>query len=444
MTASGCGGQQMPPNHRDVYTYSIESQLAPREMREKHETLDMRMLLEPCVTNVRIRNFKSIGACAVRLGRLTILVGRNSSGKSNFLDALRFVTDSLQTSLDHAIKSRGGIEAVRRRSTGHPHNFSIELQLNVSESEVARYSFEIGAESRGGFSVKREALQITRADGSPGPRYIVEAGNVTHPADSTMPKAVSDRLYLVTASGLPEYRAAYDALTAMGFYNLNPEAMKEVQNPDAGQILRRDGSNLASVIARITDDQPDVRIRMTEYLQAIVPDIVGFERVALGHHETLQFRQEVKGAKQPWRFYAASMSDGTLRALGILVAVMQLADRKRNVRVIGIEEPETALHPAATGALMDCLRGATEHTQVLITTHSPDLLDQFDAQTDDLLVVMSNQGTTEIGPADRASLESISKHLYTAGELLRMDQLQPDTASTEYQNTMNWPETTEP
>ena len=53
---------------------------------------------EPFLKRVCIRNYKSIGACSVELGALTILVGRNGSGKSNFLDALRLVADGLQTS----------------------------------------------------------------------------------------------------------------------------------------------------------------------------------------------------------------------------------------------------------------------------------------------------------------------------------------------------------
>jgi predicted ATPase len=60
----------------------------------------------PFLRRVVINNYKSIGKCDVKLKRLTVLVGRNGSGKSNFLDALRFVTEGLQTSVDHAIKSR--------------------------------------------------------------------------------------------------------------------------------------------------------------------------------------------------------------------------------------------------------------------------------------------------------------------------------------------------
>jgi predicted ATPase len=206
---------------------------------------------------------------------------------------------------------------------------------------------------------------------------------------------------------------------------LNPQSIREIQKPDAGELLRRDGANLASVVARLAEDRPQVKHRIQEYLEKIVPEIADFERAPVGHQETLVFRQRVTGAQHPWRFFAGSMSDGTLRTLGILAAAMQLVDRNDPIRLVGIEEPETALHPAATGALMDALREASESTQVIATTHSPDLLDRLDPESDTLLVVVAEDGTTRIGPADDASLDAVKSHLYSAGDLLRMDQLQP-------------------
>lgn len=75
---------------------------------------------------------------------------------------------------------------------------------------------------------------------------------------------------------------------------------------------------------------------------------------------------------------------------------------------------------------MDGLREATEHTQVIITSHSPDLLDQMDLEIDTLLAVALQDGVTRIAPIDKASRSVIRDHLYTPGELLRMDQLEPD------------------
>jgi predicted ATPase len=387
---------------------------------------------------VLIHNYKSIDKCCVELGVLTILVGRNGSGKSNFLDGLRLVVDGLQTSLDHAIKSRGGIDVVRRRSTGHPRNFSIDLEMNLGEWNTATYGFEVGSRPEGGFFVKRERLKIVAPNNRTIASYLIYEGTVREASIENAPPAAKDRLYLVNAAGFPEFREVYDGLLAMGFYNVNPEAMKALQSPDARELLHHDGGNIASVIARLKKDQPKIARRITEYLSSIVDGIADVDRVAWGPHETLEFRQDVDGSSHPWRFYAASMSDGTLRALGTLVAVMQLVEHKEPIRLVGIEEPETALHPAAAGALMDALREASVHTQVVITTHSPDLVDQVDPEKDRLLAVQATKGTTEIGPVDAASLEAIRKHRYSPGELLRMDQLQIDPADLARQQQRNF------
>lgn len=382
--------------------------------------------LPPFLRRVRIRNYKSIGICALSLRPLTVLVGRNGSGKSNFLDALQFVADSLRTSLDHAIQSRGGVVDVRRRSTSHPRNFSIDVEVSLPSFRFARYGFEIGARKEGGFSVKIERLKVFDAAGQTVAFFFRKEEGLLQASADRMPPVSEDRLYLVNAAGLPEFRPVYDALLAMGFYNLNPESIQELQNPDAGELLRSDGSNLASVVARLSVERPEAMERIMDFLTTIVPEITGVERVSLGPKETLQFRQRVEGAQHPWKFYASSMSDGTLRALGALVAVMQITRGIIPVRLVGIEEPETALHPAAAGALVDALREASTHTQILVTSHSPDVLDQIDLEHDGLLVVVAPEGSTRIGPADNASLEALRRHLYSPGELLRMDQLQPD------------------
>lgn len=386
---------------------------------------------------VRVRNFKSISKCAVRFRPVTLLVGRNGSGKSNFLDALRFVVDGLRSSLDYAIRQRGGIDNVRRRSTGHPRNFAMELLVTLPNGDVATYSFEIAARPNGGFAIKRETLSIEGRSRPHAASFHREEARVLAASRDNMPPVLEDRLYLVNAAGLPEFRPAYDALLSAGFYNLNPETMKEPQSPDSGELLHPDGANIASVLARLARQQPETVERIRTYLSTIVPAIEDFESVTLGPRETLQFSQRVEGAQHPWRFYAASMSDGTLRALGALVAVGQLGGTTAGpVRLVGIEEPETALHPAAAGALMDALREASLHTQVIATTHSPDLLSEVDLQRDGLLVVASNDGNTRIAPVDSASVQAVQPHLYTPGELLRLDQLQADAQDLKRQEQL--------
>lgn len=103
------------------------------------------------VTRVVLKNYKSIASCDVALQRLVFLVGPNGSGKSNFLDALRFVSDALRSSLDHALRDRGGINEVRRRSRGHPTHFGIRLDFRLRDDDLGRYAFRIGAKQHGGY-----------------------------------------------------------------------------------------------------------------------------------------------------------------------------------------------------------------------------------------------------------------------------------------------------
>ena len=392
----------------------------------------------PFLRRVVLRNYKSIAACDLKLGPLVFLVGPNGSGKSNFLDALRLVSDGLSTPFDHAIRERGGIDDVRRRSTGHPHNFGIRLEMTLARTgQHASLAFEVSAKSNGAFEIKEEQCFIEAQPPLFSPtqqpraaaHYTVRRGNVVDSSVASPPVGSADRLYLVTVSGIADFRPLYDELSSMSFYNLNPEQIREVQPPDVGRLLARDGRNLASVLGRLQQEAPDAVQQVVAYLSRIVADIKDVERQAVANKETLLFRQQVKGSAYPWKFFANSMSDGTLRALGVLVALAQGTDRTHPVSLVGIEEPEVALHPAASGVLFEALREASFHTQVIVTSHSPDLLDSDEVNEDAILAVTSDSGVTQIGAISEVGKSSLREHLYTAGELLRMAQLEPDEAS---------------
>lgn len=385
------------------------------------------------VHRVRLKNYRSIGQCDVQLGPLTFLVGPNGSGKSNFVDALRFVADALNQTLDHAIRDRGGIDAVRRKSTGHPYDVAIRLDFDLPTA-TGWYSFEINASGKGQWSVKREECVVHLSgkvfEHPDGLHFAVSGGHVEAFPTSfgPPPPATPDRLFLVNAAGHPPFRIVHDALTRMGFYNLDPAAMRRLQPPDPGHLLKRDGANVASALARLAI-APDSKQRLVEYLARVTPGVVGVEPETLGPAETVEFRQHVHGAKHPWRFLAQNMSDGTVRALGVLLALNQTGNGVP-IPLVGIEEPETALHPAAAGVLLDALREAAARMQVLVTSHSVELLDNKDLTDESILAVVAEDNETHIGPIDFAGREALRKRLYTAGELLRMDQLRPDPAQS--------------
>jgi predicted ATPase len=385
------------------------------------------------LNKIKIHNYKSIADCTVDLKPLNYLVGPNGAGKSNFLDALRFVAESLNTSLDHAFRERGGINEVRRRSSGHPTHFGIRLEFRLSNNSEGYYAFRIGSKIKSGFEVQKEECQIYGPGITDKEWFIVsDAGKKVAGSQRVLPAASSDRLYLVAASGLPRFRPLFDALSQMGFYNFNPEEIRELQPPDTGELLRRDGSNLASVLGLLAKENKEARQRVIEYLSKVVPGMLDVAVKHIGKKDTLEFRQAVGKNASPWRFLAENMSDGTLRALGVLTALFQSANGgSRKVLLVGIEEPEVAVHPGAAGVLRDSLKIASAAMQVLVTSHSPDLLDDKSISETSILAVENVNGATKIGRIDEAGRSAIRDRLYTAGELLRQNDLKPDISAIE-------------
>ncbi|MDX2154317.1 MAG: AAA family ATPase [Bryobacteraceae bacterium] len=154
--------------------------------------------------------------------------------------------------------------------------------------------------------------------------------------------------------------------------------------------------------------------RLMEYLSRIVPKV--------GHVEAVQsegyFFLAFGGAT------AKHVSDGTLRAVALLAALFQPATDE-GPSLIGIEEPEAGLHPAAAAILLGAMKERSRSTQVIATSHSPEMLDELRLEEDLLLAVALVDGQTEIGPLDAAGRDIVKRHLYTPGDLLRMEQITP-------------------
>ena len=284
------------------------------------------------VTRVALRNYRSIAACDVALPPLAVLVGPNGSGKSNFLDALRFIAQALRFSPEHALRERGGINEVRRRSRGHPNHFAVRVDFRLPDA-AGHYAFEIGARPRGRYFVRREHCFVWGTASERSDFFRIEDGrhrssSMSHPP----PAGGSDRLYLLPASTYKAFRPVYDTLAGMGFYNLNPAQIRELQSPDPGDLLDRDGGNIASVLDRMKSDSPSDVERIGQYLASVVPGTYSVEPRTVGPKLTLEFRQRVRSDPNPWRFLANNVSDGTLRVLGVLAALFQRPGASRSAR----------------------------------------------------------------------------------------------------------------
>ena len=380
------------------------------------------------IRRVELRNYRGIEHCDVALGPLMFLVGPNASGKSNFLDALRFVSDCLNTSVDQAIRVRGGFKQLCRQGSGN--SFSLRLTTAFGNLGTAEYVLEIAAGPTRSFEIAVEDCRLTGVLGSTVEGYERRRGSVAFSFPlgidlgdgESNPPQTSDRLYLGALAGWPMFGLIYRFLSTMAFYNPLTIPMREYQSQDPGSRLTSNASNLASVFRTMRETHPDWAERIIQYLTVAVPRLRKVVDVEVGERITLRFTEASIGGPER-TFYASSMSDGTLRMLAILLAIFQRSEQ--DTSLVGIEEPELGVHPAAAEVLYDSLETASRLRQVLVTTHSSELLERDDVDLNSILAFSAEGDSTLVEPLDDTVRSILQQKLSTPGEMLRKDLLGP-------------------
>ena len=370
------------------------------------------------LTRVVLENYKSIARCDVRLGPLMYLVGPNGSGKSNFLDAIAFVAEALRTSVGGALLIRHGGGAICHAANRAEGYFRIRLEFRVAGSVSGHYELKIGRPKENAgiahWLVQDERLEI-------GGVELLGAG----------PRG--DRLALALHADQPQYRSVYEALTGMRCYAIDPRSMVDVPNADLGTHYFADGSNLASVLYRVSRQQEDSYERIAEYLRLILPSLrrLHVEQFDLpkappseATKVVLVFEQRI-GGTDAQSFYPSQMSAGTLRALGVLTAVLGPTDSDRPT-VIALEEPEAHVQPAVVGVLRDAMVEASYRNQIIVATQSADMLDDKEVSVDSILVFSADDGVTSIAGISELDRDAIRRKLYSPGELMRTGHLWPE------------------
>lgn len=373
-----------------------------------------------------LKRFRSVPAECVTLSNPTFLVGQNGSGKSNLVDAFAFLAEAMVSPLQAVFDRRGGISVVRNRSSGksYPPDLGLGVVLSGGEAGIrtAHYAFQVAALKNYGFEVVREQCVVERPNGE---RDWFERDKRQTPAfrsssSSLNPAVEPSALALPLIGGDARFHDVFRFLSAMRVYAIEPAKLREMQDPDAGTSLRSDGGNAASVLQEIERQSADNWVRVCELLETIVPQTTKVQAKKHGNKLSLEFTQEWDDRNKV-KFEAFSMSDGTLRALGLLTAVFQ----QPSPSVLVVEEPEATIHPGALGAVLDLLRHASRHMQVVVTTHSPELLDARWIEDSQLRIVSWAAGATRISEVSHASREALQQHLMGAGELLRSNALTP-------------------
>ena len=377
--------------------------------------------MEPTIKQLVLKRFRSIPSERITFDNPTIFVGRNGSGKSNIVSAFSFLADAMASPLQAVFDKAGGISAVRNRSSGQSRPPHVGLRVDFGrlngKAGPGFYAFEVKALPNYGFSVVREQCSV---GGERDGRWWFDrvgtefTSNVSGMKPSLDPASLS----LPLVGGEAKFAPVLRTLAAMRVYSIEPSKVREMQEPDSGTSLKFDGANVTSVLKEIERQSKDDFQRISDVLATIVPNTKSVQVKKHGKNLSLEFTQEW-GEEKRLKFEGFSMSDGTLRAIGLLAAVFQ----RPVPSLIVVEEPEATIHPGALESVLDLLRHASKHMQVVITTHSPELLDAKWITDQHLRIVEWTEGATRVAPVSDATRKALHDHLMGAGELLRSNAL---------------------
>ena len=286
------------------------------------------------------------------------------------------------------------------------------------------YSFSIKVSSTLPFNDTGSEILNEECTISDGSFYRIKNNKLEKTNIKSPPNLSSKHLYLVRASGIGNFSIVFDYLSNMSFYNPIPHSIKSRRLDSNTYKVSKDADNLFNTMFNSRFQKSTGSRKISDYLTKIIQNYTG---IAFTHTDLPDVG--ISQGLGDETFWSQNLSDGTLRAIAILFILFQSSFTKElKFLIIGIEEPELALHPAATSVLLDAMREASQNTQILVTTHSPDLLDNVDLENGDELVlaVDARDGETIIAPIDSASREIVKENLFSLGDLLRMRQLEPE------------------
>ena len=377
------------------------------------------------VRKIWVKNYRGMADVEVELEPISVFVGHNSSGKSNLVDVFRFFRDLCRYGLDAAVAKRGGMGAIRRWSPkGKRGDVEISLEIGTEEFEGV-YSLTLGSERKDEYRVKGEICDVKAGDNGAGVHFETRNGQwIDHP--ETIQPTLSDRSpVLPLISDHPPFSKIYREISGFSFYNILPGVVSAPQKPTNPYPLDEHGENFASTLREL-QRSADLMGPLKSAVAHILPNVIDLQVSRVGGYLITQILQRMDHQHHA-RFDLTQESDGTLRILGLLVALYQGSPTS----LVALEEPELTVHPGLLPMLWEEIENAGERGQILVTTHSPDLLDLCEGES--IRVVQKADGLTTVGPIESSQRETIRERLFAPGELLRAHGLRQDPHSAQIQ-----------
>jgi predicted ATPase len=339
----------------------------------------------PALVKLAADNFRSLRQVDVDLGDFNVLVGPNASGKSNLLDLIRFIGDSVRTDLGPAIDLRGGFEAICFRAAKR-RRIHIRVLTNVtsysSPTALDDYQLEFWIGKSAGratrFLVREESFKFKRTK-TRGRRITIDGSKVEVVDEGSGGKEKSESRALLRADSLglstlprlsdeaggTQIREIAELFSAFRVYDIDVAAARRPAPVTSDTRLAADASNLAAFLLRLRNDKEQFA-RLVDDARAFVPGLDELHFVSIGGSDEA-VAVEIEELALPGRTPLSHASFGTIRALALLALLYD----PQPPRLTCVEEIDHGLHPYVFDRLTDRLREASKRTQLIVATHSP-------------------------------------------------------------------------
>lgn len=374
---------------------------------------------KPLVERLTIRNYRVLRSVEMKnLTPLTVLLGPNGSGKSTVFDAIAFLNEAFTGGLRGAWDARNRMAEIRSRGANGPVSFEIQYREH-KRARLVTYSLDI-EEEEGRPVVASERLRWTIApqQGRPKEILVFAHGQGTvydGDSDTTTHETLesSDLLAVSTLGALSRYPQV-SALRRFisGWYLSYISAGETRTTPMSGpaERLSRTGDNLPNVVQHLQEQHPERLQQIYAALQRRIPHLEAIRSEPLADGRLLL---RLKDGPFDEPILSRFTSDGTLKLFAYLTVLYDPSP----ATIVGIEEPENQLHPRLMPLLAEEARQAAGRSQVIVTTHSPELANAL--QPRELWIVHRGaDGFAQVRrTSDIAAVEAMSQHGGQLGDL---------------------------
>jgi predicted ATPase len=340
------------------------------------------------LNHLKLSGFRSIQKMDLPLGRLNVLIGPNGAGKSNFINFFRFMNKLLQKDLQLYIAEQGGADAVLH--FGRKQTPVLEANLRFDPNA---YSCALVPTNDGRLVFKSESCQFNGA--KIGYEGGVKFKNLADPGatESGLPKPNTATISGHVAHHIEDWKVYH-------FHDTSKTALvKQPCEVLDSERLREQGENLAAFLFDFQEHEPEAYKRIVSTIQRAAPFFHDFI-LEPDRHSDSKIRLRWKHKGKYTYFDAHSLSDGTLRFICLTTLLLQ----PRLPSVILLDEPELGLHPYAIQLLGSMLRSASESTQVIVSTQSVTLANEF--EPDDLIIVEHRDNHSQFRKLEPNAFES--------------------------------------